>query len=151
MRYILYCFFIVFALCNNAFANEQKQDNNPLIDFLKITKSNQDTCVIFAEMSLFTSKLEGKSALADKTAEECSNDAINSTKTGYKKAIEFVKKNKNVSSMVKDYYAFWITSMRTIPIGTLELNSPNKYKERLAKDKAKVLEMSERINLEFEL
>lgn len=150
MKHLICALMLVFMISNNAFA-EEKKETNPLIDFLVATQSKQDFCNFLVGMIILRSEnnLKLENGKKPQTPLECANEAKETIKEDYKKAIEFTKRNEKVSSMVKDYYAFWITSMDSIVPEHDELKF--RYKERIAQDNKKLLEMSNRIKLELDL
>ena len=80
---------------------------------------------------------------------ECSEKKIINSKEYYFKAKKFVNKNNKATSMIKDYYAYWVTSMRGIMPENQELELL--YEQRIANDDRKLDEMRNRIKLELNL
>jgi len=131
VKHLVYAFLIILLICSNSFAEEK---SNPADQFLAITYLSRYTC----KLTIGASEIS-----------ECSEKKIINSKEYYFKAKKFVNKNNKATSMIKDYYAYWVTSMRSIMPKNQELELL--YEQRIANDDRKLDEMRNRIKLELEL
>ena len=135
MKHLICALMLVFMIPNHAFAEDSKLDK-----FLGMTYIYHKLCSLSVDIFLNSSSTMEKPT-------KCIDESKKSAKKDYSELIDTINKNEKVNSMVKDYYAFWITSMDAIIPVNDELKF--RYKERIDQDRKKLSEMSERIKLEF--
>lgn len=135
MKHLICAFLIILLICSNSFAKEKQE--NPVPFFLAVTIMSRDICKLTAESNTY-------SAISESISK-----GIEEPKKYYVESTKFLIKNKKATSMIKDYYAYWITSMRAIMPENQELELL--YKQRIANDDRKLEEMRNRIRLELNL
>lgn len=139
MKHLLCSFIILFFVSGNTYAEEVKKDDD-LTVFLAVTQLQHYACALAAEAGLVSNEPLEK-------ALSCINKYLDESKKSYYE-LKKMKKNEKITSMVKDYYAMWITSMYSIAPEAYEPKS--KYKERIARDERKLSEVRQRIYLEID-